>query len=188
MGPNGITRKMKVVLIRHGEPRYDEVAERGYIGQGYDLGKLTERGVMQAINVSSSFRLDDAELIVSSPYTRALQTAAIISRLRNLELTIENDLHEWMPDKTFRSKQDVSKAYDDFMNNEGKDTKKKITDWETYAELKKRTHEALRPYIGKYNKIIVVCHGMVMTTFTHIFDMIEHCGIREVEIDESFFK
>ena len=68
---------MKVVLIRHGEPRYDEVIKRGYIGQGYDLGKLTGRGVKQAINVSSSFRLDDAELIVSSPYTRALQTACL---------------------------------------------------------------------------------------------------------------
>lgn len=188
MGPNGFISQMKVVLIRHGEPRYDEVSKRGYIGQGYDLGKLTDRGVEQAKNVSKSFRLNDAELIISSPYTRALQTAAIISRIRNIELTIENDLHEWMPDKTFRSKLDVSKAYDEYMGFEGKQTKKKTIDWETYDELKKRTHEALKPYIGKYNKVIVVCHGMVMSTFTNIFDLIEHCGIREIEIDETFFE
>ena len=45
-------------------------------------------------------RLKTAELIVSSPYTRALQTAAIISRETGLKICIEVDLHEWETDKT----------------------------------------------------------------------------------------
>ena len=48
-------------------------------------------------------RLKTAELIVSSPYTRALQTAAIISRETGLKICIEVDLHEWEPDKTNQS-------------------------------------------------------------------------------------
>lgn len=39
---------------------------------------------------------------VSSPYTRALQTAAIISQKTNIDITVEMDLHEWMPDLTFQ--------------------------------------------------------------------------------------
>ena len=76
----------KYILVRHGEPRYDEVRERHYFGMGYDLGRLTENGVAQAEARAKDSLFDDADLIISSPYTRALQTAAIISRLRNIPL------------------------------------------------------------------------------------------------------
>ena len=82
------------IFIRHGEPRYDEVVQRGFKNQGYDLGKLTERGVLQAEKVALDHRLNGADLIISSPYTRALQTAAIISRITQIPLTVENNLHE----------------------------------------------------------------------------------------------
>lgn len=37
-------------------------------------------------------------MILSSPYTRALQTAAILSRELNIDLQVEFDLREWQPD------------------------------------------------------------------------------------------
>lgn len=172
---------MKVVLIRHGEPRYDEVIKRGYPNQGYDLGKLTDLGVKQAEEVSNDERLKGATLIVSSPYTRALQTAAIISRLTNIPLVVENDLHEWIPDLDFSNSDLVESSYDDYVKHRGVDNKNKLINWESYETLKKRTHRALEPY-KKYDKIIVVCHGLVMSTFTHFDDEIKHCGIREVEL------
>jgi len=49
----------------------------------------------QAEAAARSGLLDGAQLIVSSPYTRCMQTAAIISRLRNLPLTVDIDLHEF---------------------------------------------------------------------------------------------
>jgi len=67
------------ILVRHGEPRYDEVLQRHYFGMGYDLGKLTENGIAQAEKRAKDPIFDGADLIISSPYTRALQTAAIIS-------------------------------------------------------------------------------------------------------------
>lgn len=173
---------MKVILIRHGEARYDEVRIRKYPNQGFDLGKLSDLGVSQAEKVSKDERLLDAELIISSPYTRALQTAAIISKNTNIKLTVENDLHEWMPDVDFTSSPLVGEAYNDYIKNRGLDTPNKIINWETYENLKKRTHNALKPYINKYKKVIVVCHGIVMTTFTHFDDLVENCGIREVEL------
>lgn len=171
---------MKVILIRHGEPFYDEVVAKGYPNQGYDLGKLTELGVKQAEKVSHDKRLKGATLIVASPYTRALQTAAIISRNTNIPLTVENDLHEWIPDLDFSKNDKVGLAYDDYYKHHGIDNKDKIINWEPYDVLKKRTHSALKKYLN-YDKIIVVCHGIVITTFTHFSDDVEHCGVREIE-------
>lgn len=175
------------VFIRHGEPRYDEVIERGYKNQGYDLGKLTERGISQAENVALDERLLDAEIIVASPYTRALQTAAIISRITQIKLLVENDLHEWMPDKTFSDRNDLDMAYPEFIKLNGVRTPQSNFHYETLEEVHTRAKNALKPYL-KHKKVIVVCHGIVMTSFTNINDLIPHCGIREITVDESFFR
>ena len=84
---------MELVLIRHGQPDYSEVTERKYIGHGRDLAKLTELGKEQAEKVSRDARLDGAEIILSSPYTRALQTAAIISKNTGIPIEVETHLH-----------------------------------------------------------------------------------------------
>ncbi len=152
---------MKVILIRHGEPRYDEVLKRNYRVIRNDLGRLTALGVKQAETVSLDERLKGATLIVSSPYTRSLQTAAIISRLTNIPLTVENDLHEWIPDYNFSHPDMVDTAYHDFMKHRGVSYPEKKVDWESLESLETRTKNAIRPYL-EHEKIIVVCHGMVM--------------------------
>jgi broad specificity phosphatase PhoE len=43
----------------------------------------------------------DIRLILTSPMTRALQTAALLSRALDLPLAVEFDLHEWVPDRTY---------------------------------------------------------------------------------------
>lgn len=170
---------MQVILVRHGEARYDEVISRGYPNQGYDLGKLSDKGIQQAEQLALDLLNTDAALIISSPYTRALQTAAIISRVTDIPLVVENDLHEWMPDIDFTNSPKVGEAYDDYIKHRGIETPDKIINWETYDALKKRTHQALKPYLD-YQKVIVVCHGIVITTFTHFDDVIENCGTREI--------
>src|SRR4051812_3065826 len=94
----------KIVLMRHSQQDYSHVFQRNYIGHGIDLAQLTEDGIVLAEKASFDNRLDNAEIIVSSPYTRALQTAAIISKNRQLDIKIELDLHEWMCDLSFQYK------------------------------------------------------------------------------------
>ena len=171
----------KFILIRHGEPRYDEVIERGYFGMGYDLGKLTERGVLQAEQRAKDPLLKDAELIISSPYTRALQTAAIISRVTGIKLTVENDLHEWMPDTKFLFDQDANQSFQEYLQAKGIRQLNHQYRWESYGDLKKRVELSLIKY-KNYKKVIVVCHGIVMSTLTRFDDVIEHCGVREVTL------
>ena len=73
-------------LIRHGEPDYCNMLEKGFYGFGRSFTPLSETGVKQAEKIAKDKRLKTAELIVSSPYTRALQTAAIISRETGLKI------------------------------------------------------------------------------------------------------
>ncbi|PKK97131.1 MAG: histidine phosphatase family protein [Tenericutes bacterium HGW-Tenericutes-3] len=169
------------IFVRHGEPRYDEVQERGYFGMGYDLGKLTERGVIQAEQRALDPIFEGAELIIASPYTRALQTAAIISRVTQIPLTVENDLHEWMPDTKFLFDQDIHLVFQEYWDAQGKRNVSHKYRWESYEDLQKRVQLTLIKY-KNYKKVVVVCHGIVMSTMTRFDDVIEHCGVREVTL------
>jgi broad specificity phosphatase PhoE len=173
--------KTKFILVRHGEPRYDEVIEKGYVGMGYDLGKLSENGVRQAEERAKDPSLKDAEIIISSPYTRALQTAAIISRLTDIPLTVENDLHEWMPDTKFIFDLNANDSFQEYLSAHGVRNVSHRYRWESYSDLKKRVQLTLIKY-KNYKKVIVVCHGIVMSALTRFDDVIEHCGVREVKL------
>lgn len=172
---------MKVILIRHGEPRYDEVEKRGYPFQGYDLGKLTNLGVTQAKKVSKDKRLKGATLIISSPYTRALQTAAIISKNTQIDLTVENDLHEWLPSVDFKDHY-TQKAFSEYMEHQGKDITNKVSNWETVTALRTRVLNSLLPYKKDHDKVIVVCHGMVIAALTDFNHLVNHCEIKEITL------
>jgi broad specificity phosphatase PhoE len=176
----------RIVFMRHSEPDYTFVKERKYIGHGIDLAQLTENGIQIAENASGDNRLNNAEIIVSSPYTRALQTAAIISKNRQLEIKIELDLHEWMPDLSFqyRSKEEASKANRLCIENKGVCPADSVIKFENLDDVFIRAKNALLRY-SKYSKIIVVTHGVVIRRFYFSAD-IPFCGISEIDFDESF--
>ena len=153
-------------LIRHGEPTYKPVDERKFIGHGRDLAPLTEAGIKGVYETAKDKRLKTCEIIVSSPYTRALQTAAILSKELGIELEVDIDLHEWIPDiinfqhKTTKDCIDLCK---DFELYNGIPPENEIKVWETTENMKRRMNSVLEKY-KKYQRVIVVCHGMVIRT------------------------
>jgi broad specificity phosphatase PhoE len=176
----------KLILIRHGEPDYSLVKERNFKGHGMDLAQLTPEGIEQAINVAKDKRLQGASLIVSSPYTRALQTAAIISKERSLDISIEVDIHEWVPDLAFNnmSDEEVKIAIDECIRCEGEYTNGETKKWERLSVVASRAFKCLEKYLS-YEKIIVVTHGMVMGQFYYDTD-VPHCGIIEIDFYKDF--
>ncbi len=68
---------MKIYMIRHGKADYSYGDSHNFIGHGHDLAKLDVNYISDVIKTATDERLKQATLIVSSPYTRALQTAAI---------------------------------------------------------------------------------------------------------------
>jgi broad specificity phosphatase PhoE len=177
---------MKLILIRHGEPTYEEITGHGYIGFGFDLAKLTPLGQSQAENVSHDERLLGAQLILSSPYTRALQTASVISRNTGLSIEVETDLHEWLPDTTCRypDMAFAAQASAERIRFRGKHTDECKYPWEELEHVADRVFRCLRKYLH-YDKVIVVTHYVVMSQFRFEFGL-DFCGIQEVDFDEDF--
>lgn len=91
-------------LIRHGKPDYTYGDTHGFIGQGHDFAPLNEERINDVIEMSKDEMLKNAQIIVSSPYTRALQTASIISKETGIDIIVEPDIREWQPDLTYQYK------------------------------------------------------------------------------------
>ena len=159
-------------LVRHGEADYSELMEHHFYGFGMDLAPLSEKGMMQAEETAKDERLKTAQFIVSSPYTRALQTAQLISKNTGLNVRVELDLHEWLPDLSnqFTTSEEAFRLAEDFANCKGvypTGTKKQ---WETLDEMRKRMRRVADKYAG-YEKVIFVGHGMALRTLAYIEEM-----------------
>lgn len=179
---------MKIVFIRHGEPDKVEVDKREFIGQGRDFAPLTDLGIKQAENVSLSPLLAGCQIIVSSPYTRALQTAAIISKNTGLDIKVEVGIHEFIPDKTFQVKGEVENTalHNDFIHCMGEYPEGEVRKWETITEIINRSKPVFDKYVNLgYEKILVVAHGGVIRRYTGVA-LIEHCEVCEIDYSKDF--
>ncbi len=159
-------------LIRHGEPDYEAVSNIGFYGFGRSFAPLSPKGIKQAEATAEDIRLTGADIIVSSPYTRALQTAAIISRKTGKNIIIEPELHEWIADKTntLRSGKEAAELSKEFNKYEGVYPDGKEMRWETLESLKERAKRVADKY-AEYDKVIIVAHGMLFRTLTYIEKM-----------------
>ena len=156
-------------LIRHGEPDYEAVSKLGFYGFGRSFAPLSERGVKQVEETAKDARLLEADLIICSPYTRALQTAAIISREINKEIVVEPELHEWIVDKTnsITSSEEVAMLGKEFQEYRGVYPDGKEMRWETLSSLRSRIKRVADKY-ADYNKVIIVGHGMAFRVLKYI--------------------
>lgn len=156
-------------LIRHGEPDYDAVVKLGFYGFGRSFAPLSELGLKQIEETAGDSRLLDADLIICSPYTRALQTAAIISRKINKEIIVEPELHEWIVDKTnsITSLEEVASLGKEFQDYKGVYPDGQEMRWESLASLRERIKRVADKY-ADYDKVIIVGHGMVFRVLKYI--------------------
>ena len=176
---------MEVVVMRHGERNDQPCYERGFIGQGLELAPLSENGEKQAEEAADNPLIDGCSVIISSPYTRCMQTAAIVSRIRNLPLKVEVDLHEWIPDLTFQNNKGEAQLYgSDFALNQGKYPEGETRKWESIDMMEKRLLSVLNKYKDQ-NKIMIVTHGMLMHQIKP-YGHIPYCFVDSFIYDEHF--
>lgn len=165
---------MRIYAIRHGEATYEPCRDRGFIGHGLDLAPLTQNGIRQIQKTAKDARLLEAEILLASPYHRALHSAAIISKAIDLDIQVEMDLHEWMPDKSFQmsSHQEFLALLRDFDRNHGLHPAGTELKWESIRHMQQRVMAVFDRYVGKHNTIIAVCHGFVIRSlaFRRIID------------------
>ncbi len=175
---------MNVIFIRHSKADYKECMRRGFIGLGLDFAELTEEGIKIAKEASNNPIFADADIIVSSPFPRALHTAAILSRTLNLDLVTDIDFREHTLDITQQARTlgELKEIAKEFESHNGIPPEGKKVTWESKADLQNRVNLALKKYLN-YNKIIVVTHGMLMYELTGAF-AVPYCGIVEYEFNK----
>ena len=151
-------------LVRHGEPDYSERNEKIYRGFGANMCPLSSKGREQIIKTAKDKRLQGADIILSSPYTRTLQTAAILSKELQIDIIVETDLHEWLADAVtyeFLPDDIAQKSYKALSENEGRHPIGETCLWESAEQMKKRVMKVLDKY-KDFDSVIVVCHGTLM--------------------------
>lgn len=142
-----------ICLIRHGETDWNF---KGKLQGKTDI-PLNETGKNQAVECKAFFTGSDWDLIISSPLSRAKQTAEIINEGLNLEI-VEMPIFK---ERSFGvaeglTIEEIKDKYPDG-NYPGKETKE---------SLKKRVMAGLEEINQKYptKKVLLVAHGAVINS------------------------
>ena len=158
----------KYILVRHGEPTYDEVINAGFKGHGLALAPLTKKGIQEVKKIAKNEVFKDSDILISSPYTRAMQTASIIAQENKLDINVEILLHEWIVDlnnnynKEEQFLQNIKKAKSEWEQKQINPDFKYSDDIEPLESVRNRALKVLSKYTN-YNKVIVVCHGLLIS-------------------------
>jgi broad specificity phosphatase PhoE len=129
---------------------------------GRDLVPLTLEGTREVDRAAEE--LPPLALLLSSPMTRALQTAAILAARHGTPLCVEFDLHEWLPDFacTYDRVEAVTAAHEEFLRCSGEWPPGESRSWEPRSSVAKRVRAVLNRYDRETGTVGVVCHGGVI--------------------------
>jgi len=172
-------------LVRHAEPNWQLKEDRNLQGALRDYVPLTDRGIQQAesITIKTPF-LTDCEMIISSPFTRSLQTAAIMNRNLGLPIHVESDLHEWVPDNfQVNAVEELLELTKDYYFHNGIVPTGENKLWETKESVCKRARNVFGKYLDKA-RVIVVCHGMLISILMGYGpDSVELGSVHELKVE-----
>ena len=160
-----------IYLLRHGEADYKPVHERQWPGSMADLAPLSPTGSEQVATAADLLGQVGASALVSSPFTRTMQTASIVSCRLTLPIQVEFDLHEWIPDDSFRwhSHEQVKVFLADFESCGGEWPPGQRRPWEPLSSVRARATVALAEAVRRMQDagaLIAVCHEMVIRSLT----------------------
>lgn len=167
----------KFVLLRHGEADYSFIKNATYNSQLPNIAPLTDYGKKLADKVSENLEINTANIIITSPYSSALQTAYIISNNTDISVQVEYDLHEWLPllNMGLINKELIHEYYSKTLNDFVEGNSLPNTPYESLLSVKIRTLNVLKNYLN-YSKVVVVTHEGVIRSLTNQLDKpIDYC-------------
>ena len=183
----------KFVLVRHGEPTYDEIIKLGFKGTGLSLAPLTPKGIQSVKETAEDKAFENSDILISSPYTRTMQTASIIAKRHNLDINVEPLLHEWIPDlsNNYNTEEEflelIRIAKHDWELKKQQHSHICSYKTEPIDHVQERAIDALSNYLD-YNKVIVVSHGLLISTLFQEKIRLQTAGfivVTDSEINEN---
>ncbi|EGQ7975599.1 histidine phosphatase family protein [Vibrio parahaemolyticus] len=177
---------MDIVFVRHGEPDYSLADKRKMSQLEKDYAPLHREHIHQLHSVAKEIQAEGAEVIISSPYTRTLQTAEIINRNLCLDIFVEHDLREWRADLKggYVELQERDRRWHEYRDSLRNNSELNNVPYESWVELKDRAVNVLSRYTN-YSKIIVVSHFNVFESLAGYQDVGIGCGCyRSITLDK----
>ena len=147
-----------VYFIRHAEPNYLNHND-------YDR-ELTAKGLKDRELVTAFLSDKDIDVVISSPYKRAVDTVKHFADTNNIHMELIDDFRERKVDSIWID------DFNAFCKKQWEDFSYKLSDGETLGEVQKRNIEALLSIIKKYNgkNIVVGSHGTALSTIINYFN------------------
>ncbi len=168
---------MEIVFVRHGVPDYSLSDERKMSQLEKDYAPLDRNYLEQLHAVAEELKAENAEIIIASPYTRALQTAEVINRMLGLDLFVEHDLREWRADLDggYVDLNERDRRWAEYRAYLKENIEPENVPYESWAVLKSRAEQVLSRY-QHYSKVIVVSHFNVFESLVGYQDEGIGCG------------
>lgn len=172
---------MRLYFVRHGEPDYGSLRGSGFGPLAPDLAPLTSIGRLQIDTIANDFRLREVDVVLSSSYPRALESAALLARSIGRPFYVEVDLHEWRPHADPDRQADpelIAQAAQRlrFGQDPGEGP------WETLDEVRERTVRVLRRY-RRFERVAIVTHAVVIASIVGTLRTVEHAEIVPFDFD-----
>lgn len=157
---------MPVTLMRHAETDWALVNALRLRGAANDLAPLTATGRAQARQAAEAVTRPD--VIIASPMTRALQTAGIIGTSLGVEVMVQFDLREWLPDESYSwtTSAEVLAAYDDMRRHRGVRPEASQFRWEALENVRARASTALDSFTRGDESVLAITHEVVIYALT----------------------
>ena len=163
-----------IYLIRHAKPDYSQVKNTDPYTFGI-LSPLAKEGEEMAKELTKKLPKDNC-IILSSPYTRALQTAYIFAQDHNV--IIEHNLHEWLPSKNFNiTVEEYFKRDIIYKDRYKRGLEVDFLDIETKEEMVKRFQNVLDKYKNTDKDIYIFAHSRLFAVY------LENLGIKNKHMD-----
>jgi len=157
---------MDILVARHGQTEWNLLKKV----QGKADIDLNETGKNQAFLTAKNLEHEKIDLIISSPLKRALHTAQIINRERNIPIIIDERIAERNFGE-FEGKSTSDFNYEEFWSYK---VNKKYNEAENIKDFFDRTYKFLDEIKETYRnkKILIVTHGGVSISIKCYFSEI----------------
>ena len=147
-----------VYFVRHAEPDYKN---------HNDMERpLTLKGKEDSKLVTDYLKEKEIEIVLSSPYVRAVQTVKDFADSYGHTITTDSDFRERKIDS------DWIEDFNRFAEQQWKDFDYKLSDGESLREVQIRNVDALRQVIKEYpdKNIVIGSHGTALSTIINYFE------------------
>ncbi|UPK46365.1 histidine phosphatase family protein [Paenibacillus pabuli] len=152
--------KTIIYMVRHGESPYNEGNER--------TRGLTPKGKTDIEKVTKLLIGEEVDMIISSPYTRAMLSVEGLAEHLKLDLKVYEDLRE----RHFASYNIENAELMSSIRESFNDYDYTLPGGESNADCQKRAISVLKPILKEHRgkKIAIGTHGLVMTLMMNHFD------------------